>query len=66
MYELQAPSLMTLAGESLTPFEFPPLLASTPSLALQARGPGEQVLVLPRLCISPDVVKILARKLANT
>ena len=49
MYELKAPSLMTLAGEGLTPFEFTRLFTSSPSLAIQARGRGEPVLVLPGL-----------------
>ncbi len=49
MHELKAPSLMALAGESLTPFELTRLVAASPSLARQTRGRGEPVLVLPGL-----------------
>ena len=49
MYELKAPSLMTLAGESLTLFELPRLFAASPALARERRGSGEPVLVLPGL-----------------
>ena len=59
MYELKPPSLMTLAGEGLTPFEFTRLLAASPSLALQARGRGEPVLVLPGLGASNKSTALL-------
>ncbi|MEH6569808.1 MAG: hypothetical protein V7709_12060 [Halioglobus sp.] len=49
MTDLRAPSLWTAAGESLTPFELPRLVAASPFLALQARGSGEPVMVLPGL-----------------
>lgn len=49
MIELKAPSLMTTAGESLTPFELTRLVAHSPALAQQARGNGEPVMVLPGL-----------------
>jgi pimeloyl-ACP methyl ester carboxylesterase len=49
MTDLRAPSLWTAAGESLTPFELPRLVAASPSLAMQARGNGEPVMVLPGL-----------------
>jgi alpha/beta superfamily hydrolase len=47
MIELRAPSLLTMAGEGLTFFELPRLVAASPFLAMQARGNGEPVLVLP-------------------
>lgn len=49
MIEPKPPTIMAMAGESLTPLELPRLLASSPALALQARGTGEPVLVLPGL-----------------
>jgi hypothetical protein len=49
MTDLRPPSLWTAAGESLTPFELPRLVAASPVLALQARGNGEPVMVLPGL-----------------
>ncbi len=49
MIELKAPDLLTTAGESLTPFELPRLAFASPVLALQARGNGEPVMVLPGL-----------------
>lgn len=49
MIELKAPPFMAIAGESLTPFEFTRLVAASPTLALQARGSGEPVMVLPGL-----------------
>ena len=64
MYELKAPSLMTLAGESLTPFEFTRLFAASPSLAMQARGGGEPVLVLPGLGASNASTVLLRGNLA--
>jgi pimeloyl-ACP methyl ester carboxylesterase len=59
MYELKAPSLMTLAGEGLTPFEFPRLFAASPALAREARGSGEPVLVLPGLGASNSSTVLL-------
>ena len=47
--QLKTPSLMAIAGESLTPFEFTRLAAASPALARQARGRGEPVIVLPGL-----------------
>ena len=49
MIELKAPSLMAMAGEGLTPFELTRLVAASPALALEARGSGEPVMVLPGL-----------------
>jgi hypothetical protein len=49
MIELKAPPFMAIAGEGLTPFEFTRLVAASPTLALQARGSGEPVMVLPGL-----------------
>jgi pimeloyl-ACP methyl ester carboxylesterase len=49
MIELKAPSLWAAAGESLTPFELARLVAASPFLALQAKGNGEPVMVLPGL-----------------
>ncbi|CAA0081869.1 Uncharacterised protein [Halioglobus japonicus] len=43
------PPFSAIARESLTPFEFTRLFAAAPALALQARGSGEQVIVLPGL-----------------
>jgi alpha-beta hydrolase superfamily lysophospholipase len=40
---------MAMAGESLTPLELPRLLAASPLLALQSRGSGQPVMVLPGL-----------------
>ena len=59
MHELKAPSLMALAGESLTPFELTRLVAASPSLARQARGRGEPVLVLPGLGASNSSTALL-------
>ena len=59
MYELKAPSLMALAGESLTPFELTRLVAASPSLARQTRGRGEPVLVLPGLGASNSSTVLL-------
>jgi alpha/beta superfamily hydrolase len=44
---LAAPSWLTAIGESLSPLEFTRLLAALPDLALQPRGKGEAVVVLP-------------------
>ena len=49
MNEPRAPSVLTTAGEGLTPFELPRLVAASPFLAMQARGNGEPVMVLPGL-----------------
>ena len=49
MTDLRAPSILTAAGEGLTPFELPRLVAASPFLALQPRGKGEPVMVLPGL-----------------
>jgi pimeloyl-ACP methyl ester carboxylesterase len=59
MHELKAPSLMALAGESLTPFELTRLVAASPSLARQTRGRGEPVLVLPGLGASNSSTALL-------
>ena len=59
MYELKAPSFMTLAGEGLTPFELTRLVAASPSLAREARGSGEPVLVLPGLGASNSSTVLL-------
>ncbi|MGI9293193.1 MAG: esterase/lipase family protein [Pseudomonadales bacterium] len=45
--ELKAPSLTAIAGEGLSALEFTRLTAALPTLALQPRGNGEPVLVLP-------------------
>ena len=62
--EPRAPSLLTLAGEGLTPFELPRLVAASPFLALQARGRGEPVLVLPGLGASNRSTGLLRRYLS--
>ena len=49
MIEPRPPTIMAMAGESLTPLELPRLLAASPVLALQARGCGQPVMVLPGL-----------------
>lgn len=49
MIEPRPPSIMAMAGESLTPLELPRLLAASPTLALQSRGSGQPVMVLPGL-----------------
>lgn len=59
MYELKAPSFRTLAGEGLTPFELTRLVAASPSLAREARGSGEPVLVLPGLGASNSSTVLL-------
>ena len=47
MMELEAPSFLATARESLSAVEFARLAVAFPVLALQARGNGEAVLVLP-------------------
>ncbi len=47
MSTLQSPSLLATAREALSGLEFARLMAASPALALQARGSGEPVLVLP-------------------
>ena len=46
---IKPPPLHTLVGEGLSGIEMARLLASSPSLARQARGDGDPVLVLPGL-----------------
>ena len=59
MYELRAPSLKTLAGESLTPIEFSRLIAASPALAREPGGSGEPVMVLPGLGASNSSTTLL-------
>ena len=47
MRTIEAPSILAAARESLSVLEFARLLAASPALALQPRGRGEPVLVLP-------------------
>ncbi|MCZ6831521.1 MAG: alpha/beta hydrolase [Gammaproteobacteria bacterium] len=47
MSELKSPSFMAIARESLSAIEFARLAVALPALALQARGNGEPVMVLP-------------------
>lgn len=63
MTELKAPPLMALAGEWLAPLEFTRLLAAFPSLAIQPRGRGEPVIVLPGLGASNVSTSLLRRYL---
>ena len=64
MQSPRAPSLMTTAGETLTAFEFPRLAASFPALALQPRGSGEPVVVLPGLGTSNSSTLVIRRYLS--
>jgi esterase/lipase len=47
MSTLQSPSLLATAREALSGLEFARLMAASPALALQPRGIGQPVLVLP-------------------
>lgn len=47
MSKLESPSLLALAREGLSALEFARLMAAAPALALQTRGSGEPVIVLP-------------------
>lgn len=49
MSQLKAPPFIAIAGEGLTAFELTRLVAASPALALQPRGRGEPVMVLPGL-----------------
>ena len=64
MSQLVTPSIMTIAKESLTPFEFTRLFVSSPTLALQPRGSGEPVIVLPGLGASNSSTFLLRRYLS--
>ena len=64
MSQLVTPSIMTIAKESLTPFEFTRLFVSSPALALQSRGSGESVIVLPGLGASNSSTFLLRRYLS--
>jgi triacylglycerol esterase/lipase EstA (alpha/beta hydrolase family) len=64
MSQLATPSIMTIAKESLTPFEFTRLFLSFPALALQSRGNGEPVIVLPGLGASNSSTFLLRRYLS--
>jgi triacylglycerol esterase/lipase EstA (alpha/beta hydrolase family) len=64
MSQLVAPSIMTIAKESLTPLEFTRLFVSSPTLALQSRGSGESVIVLPGLGASNSSTFLLRRYLS--
>ena len=64
MSQLVTPSIMTIAKESLTPFEFTRLFVSSPALALQPRGSGESVIVLPGLGASNSSTFLLRRYLS--
>ena len=47
MPQLKAPNIAAIAGEGLSPLEFTRLAVALPSLARQAKGSGEPVMVLP-------------------
>jgi hypothetical protein len=47
MYQLKAPTIAAVAGESLSALEFTRLAAALPSLARQPKGAGDPVMVLP-------------------
>jgi hypothetical protein len=64
MSQLITPSIMTIAKESLTPFEFTRLFVSSPALALQTRGSGQPVIVLPGLGASNSSTFLLRRYLS--
>ena len=64
MSQLVTPSIMTIAKESLMPFEFARLFVSSPALALQSRGSGEPVIVLPGLGASNSSTFLLRRYLS--
>ena len=64
MSQLITPSILTIAKESLTPFEFTRLFVSFPALALQSRGSGEPVIVLPGLGASNSSTFLLRRYLS--
>ena len=64
MSQLVTPSIMTIAKESLTPFEFTRLFVACPALALQSRGSGEPVMVLPGLGASNSSTFLLRRYLS--
>jgi hypothetical protein len=63
MSQLVTPSITTMAKESLTPFEFTRLFIASPALALQARGNGEPVIVMPGLGASNSSTFLLRRYL---
>jgi triacylglycerol esterase/lipase EstA (alpha/beta hydrolase family) len=64
MNQLVTPSIVTIAKESLTPFEFTRLFISSPVLALQSRGNGEPVIVMPGLGASNSSTFLLRRYLS--
>ena len=49
MNKLESPSLLAILREGLSGLEFARLMAASPALALQTRGSGEPVIVLPGL-----------------
>jgi len=49
MSKLESPSLLAILREGLSGLEFARLMAASPALALQTRGNGEPVIVLPGL-----------------
>ena len=61
MPELKAPDLSAILGEGLSALEFTRLTAALPSLALQPRGDGQPVLVLPGIGAS-DVSTVPLRR----
>lgn len=63
MTQIKAPPLRALVGEWLAPLELNRLLASAPSLALQPRGQGQPVIVLPGLGASNVSTYLLRRYL---
>lgn len=64
MQPLNPPTLGAVAGEVLTPLEFSRLFASLPRLAIQPRGDGDPVIVLPGLGASNVSTALLRRYLS--
>ena len=63
MQQLNPPTLGAVAGEVFTPLEFSRLFASLPRLAVQPRGNGDPVIVLPGLGASNVSTALLRRYL---
>ena len=64
MSTIEAPSILATARESLSVLEFGRLMAASPALALQPRGRGEPVIVLPGFGASNTSTVPLRRYLA--
>ena len=58
------PSILAVAGELLSPLEFSRLVVAFPSLAVQAKGAGETVIVLPGLGASNTSTALMRAYLA--